>query len=160
MALDKCELSPELLLNVSLQFFYFSVLFPGHLLLMELMCFFMPSPPVLQEHHFIQSDGGCSHGGSQDFCEDILPLLHGDHQASLSPLPHRNLSLPLHLWASSQPEGVAKPRGTTDVGGGDGMLSRHQTLPLLPLWDSYPPVHSCEGFDPKCPDPGALSAGV
>ena len=86
MVLDKCELSPELLLNVSLQFFYFSILLPGHLLLTELMCFFMPSPPVLQEHHFIQSDGGCSHGGSQDFCEDILPLLHGDHQASLSPL--------------------------------------------------------------------------
>ena len=64
MVLDKCELSPELLLNVSLQFFYFSILLPGHLLLTELMCFFMPSPPVLQEHHFIQSDGGCSHGGS------------------------------------------------------------------------------------------------
>ena len=86
MALDKCEFSPELLLNVSLQFSYFSILGPGHLLLTELMCFFMPSPPVLQEHHFIQSDGGCSHGGSQDFGEDILPLLHGDHQASFSPL--------------------------------------------------------------------------
>ena len=38
----------------------------------------------------------------------------------LSPLPHRNLTVPLHLWASSQPEGVAEPRGTMDVGGGDG----------------------------------------
>ena len=86
MALDKCELSPELLLNVSLQYFYFSILGPSHLLLTELMCFFKPSPTVLQEHHFIQNYGGCSHGGSQEFCEDTLPLLHGDHQASLSPL--------------------------------------------------------------------------
>ena len=96
-------------------------------------------------------------------CE-LKPALASDswqpEPSPLSPLPHRNLGLPLHLWASSQPEGVAEPRGTMDVGGGDGMLSRHQTLPLLPLWDSYPPVHSCEGFDPKCPGPDALSTGV
>lgn len=30
---------------------------------------------------------GGSHGGSQDFCADTCPLLHGDHQAFLSPLP-------------------------------------------------------------------------
>ena len=131
--------------------------------------FVMPHPSVLQEHHFIQSVRMCSHDGSQDFWEDTHPLHLWDYQVSLSPLPDRNLSLPLLLWASSQPEGVAEPRGTMDVGGGDGMLSRHQTFSLLPLWDSYPqgiyvrgltpsvlaPVLSLQVFDPTRFAPGS-----
>ena len=46
------------------------------------------------------------------------------------------------------------------VGGGDGMLSPHQPLLLLLLWDSYPLIDWCKKFDPICPGPGAFSAGV
>ena len=124
------------------------------------MGFIMPHPPVLQEHHFIQSDGGAPMMAPRTFVKTHIPCTMGLSGFSLSPLPHRNLSLPLPLWASSQPEGVAEPRGMMDMGGGDGVLSQYQTFPLLPLWDSYPPGDSCEVFDPKCPGPGALSAGV
>ena len=77
MALDKCELSPELLLSVTLKFFYFLILSPDHLLLISAHVLCHSPPTCLQEHHFIQSDGGCSHGGSQDVCEDTHALHYG-----------------------------------------------------------------------------------
>ena len=81
------------------------------------------------------------------------PASWGPSGFSLSSLPHRNLSLPLLLWTSSQPKCVAEPGGKLVVWGGDGMLSLHQPLLLLLcglMW----------GVWPHCPSPIVLSAGV
>ena len=116
----------------------------------------MPNPPVLQEHHFIQSDGEWS----QTLRASTRPLLWETSGFSLSSLPNRIHTDPLLLWVLSQPKGVVKPGGKMVAGGVDGMLSPHQPLLLLLLWDSCPLVDWGKKFDPICPGPGALSADV
>lgn len=126
---------------------------PDHLLLTELMCFHA-QPTCLARTSFHSEWWRCSHGGSQDFCEDILPLLHGDHQAlSLLSLSHRNLSLPLLLWTSSQPNRVAEPGGKLVVWGGGWDALSTPAAPAPALWIDVK-------FDPHCPSPIVLSAGV
>ena len=133
------------------------------------MCFVTSSPPVLQEHNFIQSDGGqLSWWLPGLLC--TLPLLPRVPSVfSLSSLPHRNPTLPLLLWASPQPEGVSETRGMMTMEGGDGMLSPDQRLPcspsgiLVPWWigarNLTPPalalVLSLQVFDPSRFAPGS-----
>ena len=150
----------QLLLSVTLKFFYFLILSPDHLLLISAHVLCHAPPTCLQEHHFIQSEGGYSHGGSQDICEDAHPLHYGTIRLLSVLFAPQESSSPLLLWASSQPKGVAKPRGTMVVGGGDGMLSPQQPVLLLLLWDSCPLVDWCWEFDSTCPGPGVFSAGV
>lgn len=115
-----------------------------------LMCFVMPSPSglcksiisfrawrvvlMVAPRIFVLTPAPCSMGTIRLF--------------SLLPFPQESKLLLLHLWTSPQPKGVAESRGTMAMKEGDGMLSPHQPLLLLLLWESCPLVDWARSLDP------------
>ena len=81
-------------------------------------------------------------------CWHLPPAPWGPSGFSLSSLPCRNQSCPLLLWTSPQPKGVAESRGAMAMEEGDGMLSPHQPLLLLLLWESCPLVDWSRSLNP------------
>ena len=99
--------------------------------------------------------GGGSHGGSQDFCADTCPLLHGDHQAFLSPPFLAGIKVALSIYGLHHNPKVW-PNPEVQWPWKKGMGCSLHTNPSSCSCS----VDWCEKFDPHCPSPIVLSAGV